>query len=80
MRMYQLTPIGKRAARATNLPDTNKTRVARWLDFAGRQTPEQIAENTGLTTGEVAGVLTQLKGDARHPAVVVPVEAADVNF
>jgi hypothetical protein len=60
-RIYRLTSLGKRLARSTNNPDTPNWKVVRHLDFTGVQTTEQIADGTGLSAGEVAGSLAQLR-------------------
>jgi hypothetical protein len=60
--LYCLTSLGKRLARSTNNPDTPNWRVVRHLDQMNAvQTPEQIADGTGLDRGTVAVSLIQLR-------------------
>ena len=61
MRIYQLTLLGHRVARSTTSSDTSNWRVIYALDKLGYGTPDQLAIQTGLEEGEVAGALGTLK-------------------
>ena len=61
MRIYTLTPLGKRLARSTRNPDTTAWRIVHHLDKVGHETPDQIAGYTGISEGEASGTLSTLK-------------------
>ena len=60
MKIYQLTPLGKRLARSVSNPDTEAWRVVHYLDRVGRSTPDQIAMGASMP-GSAAGVLVGLR-------------------
>ena len=53
MKIYALTPLGKRLARSTQNPDTPGWRIVHYLDNTGYATPDQVAGGTGMDEGEV---------------------------
>jgi len=61
MRIYTLTPLGKRLARSTRNPDTSAWRVVHYLDSVGHSTPDQVASYTGMEEGEASGTLARLR-------------------
>ena len=61
MKIYALTQMGKRLARSTSNPDTNNWRIVHHLDSIGHGTPDQIADYTGLSEGEVSAALGHLR-------------------
>ena len=60
MRIYQLTPIGRKMARSTNNPDTNAWRIIHHLDRVGEATAERIALATGMSEGEASTTLSRM--------------------
>lgn len=61
MRIYQITPLGKRLARTTNNPDTPNWRILHYLDHPGYATSDQISLGTGLDENTALGSLSLLK-------------------
>jgi len=61
MKIYQLSQLGKRVARSTSAANTSNWRVIYALDRLDYATPDQIALQTGLEEGEVAGAMMILK-------------------
>lgn len=61
MKIYQLTPLGKRLARNTSNPDTANWRVLHYLDGVEYSTGDQVAIYTGLEDGQALGALGTLK-------------------
>jgi len=61
MRIYALTPLGKKLARNTNNPDTAEWKVVHALDFRGYGTADQIASDANLDYNETAMALNKLK-------------------
>ena len=61
MKIYALTPLGKKLARSTSNPDTPGWRIVHYLDGVGHATPDQIASYIGLSGGEVASSLSALR-------------------
>lgn len=74
MKLYTLTPLGRRLARNTNNPDTPGWKIVHWLDSVGYQTPEQIADGTGLSGSDTSSWLGQLRR-AKPPIVSEASEA-----
>lgn len=61
MRIYALTPIGRKLARSTSNPDSPAYRVVAHLDQTGHATVEQVAEFSGLSASEASGILRVLR-------------------
>ena len=61
MRVYQLTPEGKKIARSVNDTGSGAWKVLRYLDRVGSATTDQIAQYTGLQGQELASAIGQLK-------------------
>ena len=74
MRIYTLTPIGRKLARSVTAPDSGAYRIIAHLDQAGHSTTEQIAEFCGLSVRETSGIL----GTLRRKRVVTEVSGAGV--
>ena len=68
MKIYALTPMGKRLARSTNNPDTIGWKIVHHLDGVGHSTPDQIAGYIGESEEETASTLATLK--RKKPAIV----------
>lgn len=68
MKIYALTPMGKRLARSTNSPDTTGWKIVHHLDGVGHGTPDQIADYIGVSQEETATTLATLK--RKKPAIV----------
>lgn len=68
MKIYQLTPVGKKLARSTSNPDTVGWRVVHHLDRVGQATPDQIASSTGLAEQDINLALVRLRN--MQPPVV----------
>lgn len=66
MRIFALTPVGKRLARSVTNPDSPGYRVVAHLDQAGHATIEQIAEFCGMSEKEASSVIRKLK---RHRVI-----------
>ncbi len=60
MKLWALTPLGKRAARSTRNPDTPAYRIIHCLDALGNATQDQIVSYTGLSSGQVGIALSKL--------------------
>ena len=61
IRIYQLTPIGKKLARSVSNPPSAAYRVIHHLDQQGQSTTGQIAEFCGISESEAGGILGSLK-------------------
>jgi len=61
MKIYMLTPLGKRLARSTHNPDTTAWRIVHHLDSVGHSTPDQVSQFVGVSEGETAGILAGLR-------------------
>lgn len=77
MKIYALTPISKRLARSTNNPDTVGWKIIHYLDGVGHSTPDQIANSTGISEGEVTSTLSTLK--RRKPALVQEISGGGLS-
>lgn len=53
MRVYALTPWGRRLARSTRNPNTAGFRAVHYLDRVGSATQDQLADNTGVNSTEL---------------------------
>jgi len=61
MRIYSLTPLGKRLARSVTTPDSGAYRIVAHLDQVGHSTTEQIAEFCGMSIKETSSILGTLR-------------------
>ena len=61
MKIYALSPLGKRLARGTSNPDTANWRVLHYLDSVSYATNDQVAIYTGLEDNQALGALGTLK-------------------
>ena len=61
MKIYYLTPIGKKMARSVSNPDSSAFRIISFLDKVGHSTTEQIADFCGTGTGEASAILGVLR-------------------
>ena len=61
MRIYALTPTGKRLARSVTNPDSSAYKIVAHLDQRGQDTTEGIAGFCGITISEAAAILRKLK-------------------
>jgi len=61
MRIYALTPIGKRLARSVNNPDSPAYRIITHLDQVGHSTTEQAAQFCGMSPREASSILSVLR-------------------
>lgn len=78
MKIYALTPLGKRLARSTNNPDTAGWKIVHHLDGVGRGTPDQIASFIGISEEEVATTLSTLK--RKKPAIVQELSGGNLQW
>ena len=70
MKIYVLTPLGKRLARSTNNPDTPQWKVVHALDFRGYGTLDQITEDANVSSGEAAVAIRELKRGVNGQSIV----------
>jgi len=61
MRIYTLTPIGRKLARSVSNPDSAAYRVVHFLDQMGHSTTEQIADFCGVSQSEASAILGKLR-------------------
>lgn len=61
LKVYQLTPIGKKLARSVSNPDSPAYRIVHFLDQQGQATPEQAAEFCGISKGQASAILSGLR-------------------
>ena len=74
MRIYSLTPLGKRMARSTMSQDSPGWRVIHYLDKVGQSTSEQVAQYCGLTHIQAGMALRKLqqKGIVAEAGAAIP--------
>jgi len=61
IRIYTLTPIGKKLARSVSNPDSAAYRVVHFLDQTGHSTPDQIADFCSISSSEASAILGTLR-------------------
>ena len=61
LRIYQLTPIGKKLARSVSNPDSPAYRVVHFLDQQGQGTADQVAQFCGISQGQASMLLGRLR-------------------
>lgn len=61
IRIYTLTPVGKKLARSVSNPDSAAYRIVHFLDQVGHSTTEQIADFCGVSSSEASVILGKLR-------------------
>ena len=61
MRIYTITPIGRKIARSVYNSDEIGFKIIAFLDKVGSSTVEQIADYCGAGVGETASILGRLR-------------------